>query len=77
MNFTRESYGWWFIESLEGAHELTFKQIKSHIFLGFVPAPRPDRHASFFAFRPLFGGVVEGTARRVEDTKQTDLNVLR
>ena len=37
-----------------------------------------SRSAYFvFAFRPLFGGVVEGTARRVEDTKQTDLNVLR
>ena len=59
MNFTRERYGWWFIESLEGAHELTFytEQVTHYcnLFVGFVPAPRPDRHTSFLPFAPCSG----------------------
>ena len=33
---SRERYGLWFIESLEGAHELTFIQNKSHIIATYL-----------------------------------------
>ena len=81
MKFTRERYGLWFIESLEGTHELTFIQNKSHIIATYLWASylhRVQIGILRFCLSPLVRGSSErdGTSGRRHEANGSERTSL-